>query len=93
MLDHELCELACNFFAVVFACLWTELHFGHLCLFLVHTTAGRDACGMRTLMDLLFSHLRAVQQTSLLLAFRKGTVFDARWAAYRTTYRIMLYMA
>lgn len=52
------------------------------------TTAGRDACALSWTRIpcsdyLLFSHLRAVQQTSLLLAFRKGTIFDARWSAYR----------
>lgn len=85
MLDHELCAFACNFFAVVF-CLPLD------CLFLVRLQVGMPvACALSWTRIpcsdyLLFSHLRAVQQTSLLLAFRKGTIFDARWAAYRTTY-------
>lgn len=81
MLDHELCAFACNFFAVF--CLPLD------CLFLVRLQDGMPvACALSWTRIpcsdyLLFSHLRAVQQTSLLLAFRKGTIFDARWAAYR----------
>lgn len=76
MLDHELCAFACNFFAAVVFCLPLD------CLFLVRLQDGMPvACALSDY--LLFSHLRAVQQTSLLLAFRKGTIFDARWSAYR----------
>lgn len=84
MLDHELCELACNFFAVVFACLWTEL------LVLVScTTAGRDACGMRTLMDLFF---RTSELCNKLLCFSPSGKELYLMRAGRVSYYIQDYV-